>query len=77
MLAVERRNRILDRLRTQGIVTVSDLAADFEVSEETIRRDLQKMEESEGVQRTYGGAYIAKAVSTDIPISIRENNTGN
>lgn len=73
MLAVERRSRILDRLRTAGIVTVSGLAADFEVSEETIRRDLQKMEESDGVQRTYGGAYIAKAVSTDIPISIREN----
>ena len=73
MLAVERRSRILERLRTTGIVTVSSLAADFEVSEETIRRDLQKMEESEGVQRTYGGAYIAKAVSTDIPISIREN----
>jgi DeoR/GlpR family transcriptional regulator of sugar metabolism len=73
MLAVERRNRILDLLRGQGIVTVSNLAADFSVSEETIRRDLQKMEESEGVQRTYGGAYIAKAVSTDIPIRIREN----
>jgi len=73
MLAVERRNRILDRLRSKGIVTVSDLAADFSVSEETIRRDLQKMEESDGIQRTYGGAYIAKAVSTDIPISIREN----
>jgi len=73
MLAVERRNRMLDVLRTQGIVTVSGLAADFSVSEETIRRDLQKMEESEGVQRTYGGAYIAKTVSTNIPISIRES----
>lgn len=73
MLAVERRNKILEKLRSQGIVTVSELASSFSVSEETIRRDLQKMEESDGIQRTYGGAYIAKAVSTDIPISIREN----
>jgi len=72
MLAVERRNRILAKLRAAGIVTVSDLAADFEVSEETIRRDLQKMDESEGVQRTHGGAYIAKTVGADIPIEIRE-----
>jgi len=73
VLAVERRRRILDTLRSKGIVTVSDLVVDFSVSEETIRRDLQKMEEIDGVQRTYGGAYIAKAVGTDIPIGVREN----
>ncbi len=73
MLALERRRRILDTLRKEGIVKVSNLAVDFDVSEETIRRDLQKMEECEGIQRTYGGAYIAKTVSTDIPITVREN----
>jgi DeoR/GlpR family transcriptional regulator of sugar metabolism len=73
MLAIERRNRILEKLRNQGIITVAEMAAEFSVSEETIRRDLYKMEVTDGVQRTYGGAYIAKAVRTDIPISIREN----
>ncbi|MBU0927570.1 MAG: DeoR/GlpR family DNA-binding transcription regulator [Spirochaetes bacterium] len=72
MLAVERRKKIFGLLRQQGIVTVSDLSQQFEVSEETIRRDLQKMESSDGVARTYGGAYITKAVHSDIPIRIRE-----
>lgn len=72
MLAVERRTKILEMLRQQGIVTVLELSKLFEVSEETIRRDLQKMETTEGVARTYGGAYITKAVHSDIPIRIRE-----
>ncbi len=72
MLAVERRKKILELLRQQGIVTVMDLSSQFEVSEETIRRDLQKMENSNGIARTYGGAYITKAVHGDIPIRIRE-----
>lgn len=73
MMALERRSRILEALGTRGMVTVSEMAAEFSVSEETIRRDFQRMEETNGVQRTYGGAYIAKAVRTDIPIGIREN----
>jgi DeoR/GlpR family transcriptional regulator of sugar metabolism len=73
MLAVERRKRILELLQKQGVVTVSELSGAFEVSEETIRRDLQKMDSSSGVARTYGGAFIARAVHSDIPISVREN----
>jgi len=74
MLAIERRKRIFGLLQKQGIVTVSELSAAFAVSEETIRRDLQKMENSSsGVARTHGGAFISKTVHSDIPISIREN----
>ena len=40
MLAVERRNRILEILQEEKKVVVSELAAKFDVSEETIRRDL-------------------------------------
>jgi DeoR/GlpR family transcriptional regulator of sugar metabolism len=73
MMAIERRKKILEILQKQGIVTVSELSASFDVSEETIRRDLQKMESSNGVARTYGGAFIARAVHSDIPVTIREN----
>ncbi len=73
MLAIERRKRILGLLQKQGIVTVSELSIAFAVSEETIRRDLQKMESTSGVARTYGGAFISQVVHSDIPISIREN----
>jgi DeoR/GlpR family transcriptional regulator of sugar metabolism len=73
MLAIERRKRILGLLQKQGIVTVSELSIAFAVSEETIRRDLQKMESENGVARTHGGAFISKVVHSDIPITIREN----
>ena len=72
MLAVERRTRILELLHKQGLVTVSELSPAFHVSEETIRRDLQQLEDENGVARTYGGAYMAKAVHSDIPVNIRE-----
>jgi DeoR/GlpR family transcriptional regulator of sugar metabolism len=72
MLAVERRDNILETLRSQGIVTVLELSKSFAVTEETIRRDLKKLETTNGVVRTYGGAYISRTVHSDIPVGIRE-----
>ena len=39
MLAVERRNLILEKLQDERKVVVSELSVLFGVSEETIRRD--------------------------------------
>ena len=44
MLAIERRREILARLSVNGKVIVSELAKDFDVTEETIRRDLEKLD---------------------------------
>ncbi|MBR2329559.1 MAG: DeoR family transcriptional regulator, partial [Clostridia bacterium] len=44
MLSAERRRVITDRLRATGRVVVSALSAEFDVSEETIRRDLDWIE---------------------------------
>ena len=44
MLALERRNLILEKLQTEKKVVVSELSQLYEVSEETIRRDLDKLE---------------------------------
>ena len=44
MLAIERRNAILAKLNSQGKVIVSDLSREFDVTEETIRRDLEKLD---------------------------------
>ena len=71
MLAVERRRRTLDVLHQRGSVTVTELAASHGVSEETVRRDLQQLEDEAGVARTYGGAYVARAVNLDLPIRLR------
>ena len=44
MLAIERRNEILEKLQAERRVVVSELSALYDVSEETIRRDLEKLE---------------------------------
>ncbi|WP_090442655.1 DeoR/GlpR family DNA-binding transcription regulator [Natronincola peptidivorans] len=72
MLAIERRQQILERLYEKKSVTVSELSKKYDVSEETIRRDLQKLEEEGIANRTYGGAYLNGGVHYDLPIEIRE-----
>ena len=44
MLPIERRGEILQKLMIDGRVVVSELAEKYEVTEETIRRDLEKLE---------------------------------
>ena len=50
MLAIERRNAILAKLKEDRKVVVSDLSELYNVTEETIRRDLEKFE-AEGLAR--------------------------
>ena len=51
MLAIERRNEILEKLQIEKKVVVSELSQLFRVSEETIRRDLEKLEKDGLVER--------------------------
>ena len=73
MLAIERRREILSRLSTDGKVLVSSLARDFGVTEETIRRDLEKLDNEGLASKTYGGAVSKHTSSTpDLPYNVRE-----
>lgn len=56
MFAIERQQRILEKLKEDGAVSVSKLSAEFSVAEETVRRDLEKLEKQEKLLRTHGGA---------------------
>lgn len=73
MLAIERRNQILSILREEKRVVVSELAKKFEVSEETIRRDLDKLEREGQVVKTYGGAVMNEVGLSELPFIIRKN----
>lgn len=72
MLAVERRNLILEKLQDEKKVVVSELSASFGVSEETIRRDLDKLDKEGLATKTYGGAIINDNTSIDMPFNIRK-----
>ncbi|MCG2461646.1 DeoR/GlpR family DNA-binding transcription regulator [Flavobacteriaceae bacterium F89] len=65
--AAARRSKILEILDDFGQVNVNDLSKEMEVSEVTIRNDLDKLEKSKLLIRAHGGAFktnnIALAVS--------------
>ena len=65
MLPVERQQKISDILAENGIVLVSRLAGQFGVSELTIRRDLDQMEENRLLKRTHGGAKILRNMNAE------------
>lgn len=56
MLAKERQKKIMEMIRKNGAVTVSQLIEIFDVSLETVRRDLLSMEQKGQLSRVHGGA---------------------
>lgn len=73
MLAIERRNAILEKLQAERRVVVSELSTLYDVSEETIRRDLEKLENEGYVIKSYGGAVLNENANLDLPFNIRKN----
>ena len=71
MLAAERRQLILDKLQEDKKVVVSELSELFAVSEETIRRDLDKFDKQGIVTKGYGGAVLKEDNKSDMPFNIR------
>lgn len=71
MLAAERRKIILEKVHEEKKVIVSELSREFEVSEETIRRDLEKLADEGHVVKSYGGAVINEIGSIDLPFNVR------
>lgn len=65
MLTAQRRQLILDKLKTQGQVSVADLSAEWAVSEDTVRRDLRDLADEGLVQRVHGGALPASPAVAD------------
>lgn len=72
MLAVERRNLILEKLQDEKRVVVSELSEQFDVSEETIRRDLDKLDKEGLAIKSYGGAVLNENNNTDMPFVVRK-----
>lgn len=59
MLAKERQNAILEMLIQQGgVIKMTQIVAQFSVSNETARRDLEALQDLNLVKRVYGGALL-------------------
>jgi DeoR family transcriptional regulator, fructose operon transcriptional repressor len=55
MIIAERKNRLRELLARRGMSDLDSLAAELRVSQSTVRRDIDEMEERGLVQRTHGG----------------------
>ncbi|WP_432666993.1 DeoR/GlpR family DNA-binding transcription regulator [Wukongibacter baidiensis] len=73
MLPITRKKKITNIIKEKKSVTVTELSKEFNVSEETIRRDLAQLEKDGVLNRVYGGAYIVDGVQNDVDINLRKN----
>ena len=67
MLAQQRRARIVELIQRNGAVKVVDLVAELEVSDMTVRRDLDQLAKDGLVTKVHGGATAPSLSSTDEP----------
>mgnify|MGYP001191702151 FL=1 len=73
MLVAERHGKIIETLQKKGSIRVSELSRMFGLTEETIRRDLEKLEREGKLMRSHGGAVaIQETAQGNIPYFKRE-----
>lgn len=70
-LSAQRRDEIAQRLFQDGNIHISELAEYYQVSKETIRKDLIYLEEQGIAKKSYGGAVISKGM-LERPFSQKE-----
>ncbi len=72
MFATERQREIYLYLMKHHAATIRELAEKYAVSETTIRRDLQVMEKSGTIKKTFGGAIAVDGSVSYPPYQMRE-----
>ncbi len=68
-----RKKYIIECIEKEGSVSVVDLAQQLDVSEMTIRRDLNELEQVGLIRRVHGGAIGARGRSYEPPLAVRSN----
>ncbi len=70
-LTIDRRAKILEMLENRGQVRIPELSKIFNVSEVTIRNDLEQLEQKNLLIRTRGGALKIQRVGVDYNLSLK------
>ena len=71
LLVEERRRHIRELVAERGRITVSELVTMFDISQVTVRSDLNALAEIGAVVRTRGGA-LAQRADEDLPIGVKQ-----
>lgn len=76
MLVAERHQKIIELVNEQKSIRVAELSQIFKITEETIRRDLEKLENRGKLMRSHGGAVSIEPVK-NLEISFAEREVTN
>jgi DeoR family fructose operon transcriptional repressor len=68
----ERQLNLIKLVEELGTIRVSEMSKRFEVTEETIRRDFEKLEKEGFLTRIHGGAISNKKTDNEIPVLKRQ-----
>ena len=71
MIAAVRKQKILDVVLEKKSATVVELARMFNVTNETIRRDLTDLEKQGKLKRSYGGAFVQTGIGNLVATDVR------
>ncbi len=72
MLAIDRHRRILELLLEAGTLRTTELAAEIGVTDETIRKDFETLEQRGALVRTHGGASRPQKIREELPFNQRQ-----
>ena len=71
----ERQRAILERVEASGDVTIADLALALNVSEMTVRRDVERLEREGALRRTHGRVVRGVSGSYEPPFAARADRS--
>ena len=72
MIQYERQQKILDFMREKRSATVKEIADMIFVSESSVRRDIEHLENMGLVSRVYGGVVLKEHKNSVVPLSLRD-----
>lgn len=71
MFAKQRQDEIVERVNQEGAIKVKEIALEFNVTEDSIRKDLTLLENQGKLTKTYGGAIKIRDMSHDFKVEDR------
>lgn len=74
MLAEERFARILEIVNANGTATVATLARDLDISESTVRRDLDKLDGLNKLTKVHGGAVCLEDAHVSYDLTMQQRS---
>lgn len=72
MTQQERHDTIIDIIKRQGYASIEQLARHFNVTPQTVRRDLRLLADAQRVRRVHGGAGLVESSTVNTAYSARK-----